>query len=74
MTSDSLALWLAARIRARRCVLVKSADATPGRNAAALARLGLVDAAFPAFAARFSGVIDVWGPAGPVAVERRAAA
>ena len=74
VTSDSLALWLAARIRAPRCVLVKSADAPPGRDAAALARLGLVDTAFPAFAARYAGTIEIWGPAGPVAVERRAAA
>ncbi|MBL7590313.1 uridylate kinase, partial [Escherichia coli] len=27
VTSDSLALWLAARVRAERCALVKSVDA-----------------------------------------------
>ncbi|MDP4026199.1 uridylate kinase [Methylobacterium sp. NEAU 140] len=74
VTSDSLAVWLAARIGARTCVLVKSTDAAPGLDPAGLARAGLVDAAFPAFAARFAGDIAVWGPGGPVPVVRRAAA
>lgn len=74
VTSDSLALWLAARLRARRCVLVKAADAAPGADLAALARLGLVDAAAPAFAARFPGAVELWGPSGPAALPRRAAA
>ncbi len=74
VTSDSLALWLAGRIAARRCVLVKSVDAPPGRDAASLAASGLVDAAFPAFAARFGGPIEIWGPNRRVAVEQRDAA
>lgn len=74
VTSDSLALWLAARLHARRCVLVKSADAPRGVAVAALARLGLVDAAAPAFAARFPGAVELWGPSGPVALSRREAA
>src|SRR5215467_9330437 len=49
MTSDSLALWLAARIGAPRCFLIKSIkrEATAA-NAAELSRAGIVDAAFPA--------------------------
>ncbi|SDA18689.1 Uncharacterized kinase [Methylobacterium sp. UNC378MF] len=74
VTSDSLALWLAAQVRAECCVLVKSVDAPPGRSAAALAEDGLVDAAFPRFAAGFGGVIEIWGPNGRVAVETRATA
>ena len=74
VTSDSLALWLAGRIAARRCVLVKSLDAPPGRNAAALASGGLVDAAFPSFAARYGGPIEIWGPNRRIAVEQRDAA
>ncbi|MEH3148385.1 MAG: uridylate kinase [Methylobacterium frigidaeris] len=53
VTSDSLALWLAAELRAARCLIVKSAD--PPRD-------DLLDAAFPVFAARFSGDILVRGP------------
>lgn len=74
VTSDSLALWLAARLGARRCVLVKSVNAPHGSDAAALARLGLVDAAFPAFARRFSGAVELWGPSGAVPLVRRDAA
>jgi aspartokinase-like uncharacterized kinase len=74
VTSDSLALWLAARIGALACILVKSADAAPGLDAEALARTGLVDAAFPAFARSFGGDIAIWGPAGPVPVLTRRAA
>jgi aspartokinase-like uncharacterized kinase len=74
VTSDSLALWLAGRIAARRCVLVKSVDAPPGGDAAALASGGLVDAAFPAFAARYGGPIEIWGPNRRIAVEQRDAA
>jgi aspartokinase-like uncharacterized kinase len=48
LTSDSLALWLAARLGAGRCYLIKSI-ALQGHGAAAgqLARDGIVDAAFP---------------------------
>ncbi|MEE7489976.1 uridylate kinase [Methylobacterium oryzae] len=74
VTSDSLALWLATQIRAERCVLVKSVDAPPGLDPAALARDGTVDAAFPGFAAAFEGAIEIWGPHRWVAVETRAAA
>lgn len=74
VTSDSLALWLATRMGAPACILVKSADAAPGLDAAALARTGLVDVAFPAFARSYEGTIAIWGPAGPAPVlDRRAA-
>ncbi len=62
VTSDSLGLWLARRVGARRLVLLKSVDAPPEADPAALAALGLVDEAFPAFAAGFAGAIEVRGP------------
>ena len=74
VTSDSLALWAATQVRAARCILVKSRDAPAGADARALARIGLVDAAFPAFAARYGGAIAILGPAGERAVHLRAAA
>ncbi|MFE1600337.1 uridylate kinase [Methylobacterium sp. ID0610] len=57
VTSDSLALWLAAELGAARCVLVKAAEvADPAAD--------LVDAAFPRFARRFGGEIVLRGPRG----------
>ncbi len=51
VTSDSLAAWLAGRLRAARLILVKSAAAPqPPLSARGLAEAGLVDAAFPAYA------------------------
>ena len=48
VTSDSLALWLARRLRARGLLLVKSARLPKGsRTAAELSRRGIIDAAFP---------------------------
>jgi aspartokinase-like uncharacterized kinase len=48
LTSDSLALWLARRIGAPRCYLIKSiARKGTTASAAQLARDGVVDAAFP---------------------------
>ncbi|HZP10118.1 hypothetical protein [Methyloceanibacter sp.] len=50
VTSDSLALWLAGRLGARACYLIKSI-ARPGQNGASadeLARRRIVDEAFPA--------------------------
>ena len=48
LTSDSLALWLAARIGAQRCYLIKSIARQQTRmGAMQLARDGIVDAAFP---------------------------
>jgi 5-(aminomethyl)-3-furanmethanol phosphate kinase len=49
LTSDSLALWLAARIGAERCYLIKSIARQQTRmGAGQLARDGIVDEAFPA--------------------------
>ncbi len=50
ITSDSLALWLARRLGARRCYLIKSIARKPQKqvSAAQLARDCVVDAAFPA--------------------------
>jgi len=50
ITSDSLALWLARRLGARCCYLIKSIARKPQKqvSAAQLARDCVVDAAFPA--------------------------
>lgn len=64
VTSDSIALWLAAHLGAAALVLVKSVAPPPG-DAAALARDGLLDPAFPALAARFAGRILIAGPDAP---------
>lgn len=48
LTSDSLALWLASRVDAECCYLIKSVTRQASRlGAAQLARDGVVDAAFP---------------------------
>lgn len=62
VTSDSLAVWLATQLRAPRCLLVKSVDGPPGATLPDLARLGLVDAAVPDFAAAYPGEIVIRGP------------
>ena len=64
VTSDSLAAWLARELGATALLLLKSVS--PARSpvqAASLAAEGLVDGAFPAFAARFMGPIRCLGPA-----------
>jgi aspartokinase-like uncharacterized kinase len=63
VTSDSLAAWLAQAIGAARLVLVKSAPAPrPPLSPERLAALGLVDAAFPAYAARAGISVAYCGP------------
>jgi aspartokinase-like uncharacterized kinase len=48
LTSDSLALWLAGKIGARACYIIKSVAASAtSRSALALASDGVLDAAFP---------------------------
>jgi 5-(aminomethyl)-3-furanmethanol phosphate kinase len=56
VTSDSLAVWLAATLGAQRVVLIKhrTPTETPGDD--------LVDVAFPHFTARFAGTVVVVGP------------
>jgi dihydroneopterin aldolase len=52
LTSDSLALWLAAKLGAGRCYLIKSVARKHSRvSANALAQDGIVDEAFPAMLA-----------------------
>lgn len=63
VTSDSLALWLAARLSARRLVLAKAPGVAVPQcgdrqtDLAAWSAAGLVDAAFATMAARYSGDI-----------------
>jgi aspartokinase-like uncharacterized kinase len=63
ITSDSLAAWLAHRLGAARLLLVKSAPApSPPLSPERLAALGLVDSAFPAYAARAGIPVGYCGP------------
>ena len=70
VTSDSLALWLAAALPAERCVLIKSAPCPAGTDPAELARCGFVDEAFPRFAGAFAGEIVLRGSQGRIAISR----
>jgi aspartokinase-like uncharacterized kinase len=62
VTSDSLALWLARTIGADRVMIIKSVDPAEGADLATLSGQGILDQAFPAFASRFAGAIDILGP------------
>jgi hypothetical protein len=63
VTSDSLAAWLGWRLGAARLVLVKSAPAPdPLLSPERLAALGLVDAAFPAYATKAGIPVVYCGP------------
>ncbi|HTZ78430.1 MAG TPA: aspartate/glutamate/uridylate kinase [Stellaceae bacterium] len=62
VTSDSLAAWLAPRLRARRLALVKSVPAPVSLDPAALAASGAVDRAFPQFFAAADVALDWIGP------------
>lgn len=57
VTSDSLALWLARVLGARRVVLVK--PWAPASADADIVAVGLVDAEFPQFRARFNGKVEI---------------
>jgi len=50
VTSDSIAAWLAARLRVERLVLLKSANVPHETSRSLAARLGLVDPYFPRIA------------------------
>lgn len=63
VTSDSLAVHLAALLGASRVQLLKSCAVPPGVSLAELSARGIVDAALPAFAARFAGLVEVVGAA-----------
>jgi 5-(aminomethyl)-3-furanmethanol phosphate kinase len=56
VTSDSLAVWLAGALNARRVVLIKHRAPVPGADD------DLVDVAFPQFTSRFRGDVIVVGP------------
>lgn len=59
VTSDSLALWLARKLKAPRLLLVKQILPKPGRAAAAqLAADGIVDGAFPSLYG--NGGLSAW--------------
>lgn len=51
ITADYLALWLARELGARHVILVKSCAPAPSDDLAALARAGVIDAAYPELAA-----------------------
>lgn len=61
VTSDSLAAWLAQNLGAAVLWLVKSC-AIPAQDAASLAAMGVVDAAFPRFCAAARYAVRVLGP------------
>lgn len=50
VTSDSLAAWLARKLRADALLMIKSIDVAPGAALNAIATQGVVDPAFPAYA------------------------
>lgn len=63
LTSDSLALWLAGRLGASACCIIKSVEtARAARSAAALARDGVVDEALPAMLAETGVQAVMFGP------------
>jgi 5-(aminomethyl)-3-furanmethanol phosphate kinase len=61
VTSDSLALWLAAKIEAGGVLLIKHRSACSDEPQA-LAEDGLVDRAFPSFLARLGVAVWIAGP------------
>lgn len=66
VTSDSLAAWLAGRLRCPRLLLVKHMDALPGGGSAGveeLAAAGIVDPAFAAFLGASGADAYIVGPA-----------
>lgn len=59
VTSDSLALWLAARLQAQGVIVVKSCAVPAGADADALVQAGVVDAEFAARRARLGCPVRV---------------
>ncbi len=62
VSSDSLAAWLAGRLEAAALVLVKSASPPARPTPQELTALGLVDAAFPDYAAAAGCAVACYGP------------
>ena len=70
VTSDSLALWLAVRLRARAVLLVKRRGVDGSGDAGALIAEGMLDRAFGSFLDRYAGRVHLAGPADlPAAVD-----
>ena len=63
VTSDTLAAWLAAKLRAERLLLIKSAGIDAEATLTELAQTGVVDRLFPHFAAASGADIFLAGPA-----------
>lgn len=62
VTSDSLALWLTAKLGAERCYMVKSVAVTArSASAAELTRDGVLDEAFPSFLAKIEAQVFLLG-------------
>ena len=59
VTSDSLALWLAARLQAEGVIVVKSCAVPPGAEAEELTHAGIVDTEFAARRARLKCPVRV---------------
>ena len=69
VTSDSLAAWLAGKLRAARLVLLKQVELAPQPVAATeLAERGIVDPVFPQFLQASGVVAFILGPADHMAV------
>lgn len=63
LTSDSLALWLASRLKASACYVIKSAPLGRGPyRAASLREAGIVDEAFPSMLAETGVSAEIFGP------------
>jgi dihydroneopterin aldolase len=64
ISSDTLAAWLAAELKADRLMLIKNVDApSAAETAADLAALGFVDPLFPHYAAASGAAMTFAGPA-----------
>ena len=63
LTSDSLAAWLAGKLKAEKLLLIKSVDCPAAGTAADLAVAGIVDSLFPHYAAESGATVAMAGPA-----------
>ncbi len=64
VTSDTLAAWLGAELKADKLILIKSVDApSAAETATDLAAAGIVDPLFPHYAAASGAAVTIAGPA-----------
>ena len=63
LTSDSLAAWLAGKLKAEKLLLIKSMDCPVAKTAADLAVAGVIDSLFPHYAAESGATVAIAGPA-----------